>query len=41
MAASAWLDRNQPVEQMTWAPGEPMLIRDRLISEGGWIERAA
>jgi hypothetical protein len=39
MAASTWLDKNQPVEQMTWAPGEPMLIEDRLISEGGWIER--
>jgi hypothetical protein len=36
---SAWLDRNHPVEQMTWAPGEPTLIRDRLIVEGGWIER--
>ena len=39
MAASAWLDRHRPVEQMTWAPGEPMLVRNRLISEGGWIER--
>lgn len=39
MAASAWLDRNRPVEQMTWAPGLPLLIRDRLISDGGWIER--
>lgn len=37
--ASAWLDQNQTVEQMTWAPGEGMLIRDRLISDGGWIER--
>jgi hypothetical protein len=37
--ASAWLDRYQAVEQMTWSPGEPMLIRNRLISEGGWIER--
>jgi hypothetical protein len=36
---SAWLDQNRPVEQMTWAPGEPMLIRDRLIADGGWIER--
>ena len=36
---STWLDRNRPVEQMTWAPGLPMLIRDRLISDGGWIER--
>ena len=38
--ASAWLDANAPVEQMTWAPGEPMLIKDRLISEGGWIARS-
>jgi hypothetical protein len=34
-----WLDQRRPVEQMTWAPGEPMLIANRLISEGGWIER--
>jgi hypothetical protein len=39
MPANAWLDRNKPVEQMTWAPGLPMLIPDRLIAEGGWIER--
>jgi hypothetical protein len=24
---------------MTWAPGEPMLVANRLISDGGWIER--
>ena len=40
MPANAWLDRNKPVEQMTWAPGLPMLIPDHLIAEGGWIERA-
>ena len=39
ISASAWLDRNRPVEQMTWAPGLPKVIRDRLISDGGWIER--
>jgi hypothetical protein len=39
MKASIWIDKNQPVEQMTWGPGEPMEIKDRLISEGGWIER--
>ncbi len=39
LSASAWLDRNRPVEQMTWAPGLPTLIADRLISDGGWIER--
>jgi Family of unknown function (DUF5906) len=37
--ASAWLDRNQAVEQMTWAPGQPMIITDQLISAGGFIER--
>jgi len=40
IAASAWLDRNRPVEQMTWAPGLPTIIEGRLIAEGGWIERA-
>jgi hypothetical protein len=37
--ANTWLDQNQAVEQMTWAPGLPMIIADRLISNGGWIER--
>ena len=39
MAASVWLAQNKPVEQMTWAPGLPMLIPGRLIAKGGWIER--
>lgn len=39
MAASAWLAKERAVEQMTWAPGEPMIVEDRLISEGGWIRR--
>src|SRR5215467_2389328 len=39
LSASGWLDQNQPVEQMTWAPGEPMLIRDRLVADGGWLHR--
>jgi len=38
IAASKWLATNRPVEQMTWAPGAPLVIRDKLISEGGWIE---
>jgi hypothetical protein len=37
--ASTYLDQHQSVEQMTWAPGEPMLIEDRLIAHGGWIAR--
>jgi hypothetical protein len=39
MAASAWLAENRPVEQMTWAPGEPPLIQDKLITGGGWTKR--
>ena len=39
MRASAWLAKHAPVEQLTWAPGLPQLVRDRLISAGGWIER--
>ena len=37
LPASAWLAQHSPVEQMTWAPGEPQLIGDRLITGGGWI----
>jgi hypothetical protein len=36
--ASKWQDQNKSVEQMSWAPGMPMIIEDRLISDGGWIE---
>ena len=39
VSAAAWLDRNKPVEQMTWAPGDPAIITGRLISHGGWIPR--
>jgi hypothetical protein len=39
MRATEWLDQNAAVEQMTWAPGEPMLIKDRLIADGGWFRR--
>jgi hypothetical protein len=39
VSASTWLDQNRPVEQMSWAPGLPSLVRDQLISEGGWIKR--
>jgi len=35
---SRWLDANASVEQMTWAPGLPMVIENRLIDTGGWID---
>jgi Family of unknown function (DUF5906) len=37
--ASAWLDQNRAVEQMTWCPGMPTLIPNRLVVDAGWIER--
>jgi hypothetical protein len=37
--ASQWLDRNAAVEQMTWCPGLPMIVLDKLVSDGGWIDR--
>ena len=40
ISATRWLDQNRPVEQMTWCPGLPMLIADRLVVAGGWIERS-
>jgi hypothetical protein len=39
IAASTWLDQNRRVEQMTWCPGMDMLVRNRLVVDGGWIER--
>lgn len=38
-SAAAWLDVNRSVEQMTWAPGLPTLIRDKLVSDGGWTAK--
>jgi hypothetical protein len=35
--ASVWLDQKKPVEQMTWAPGMPTIIGDRLVDDGGWV----
>jgi hypothetical protein len=38
MPANRWLDRHRPVEQMTWAPGDPQFIVGRLILQGGWVD---
>jgi Family of unknown function (DUF5906) len=39
VAAHAWLDKQRPAHQMTWAPGAEMLIRDKVVAEGGWIDK--
>lgn len=33
---SSWLDQNRPVEQMTWDPNEPALIKDRVMQVSGY-----
>jgi Primase C terminal 2 (PriCT-2)/Family of unknown function (DUF5906) len=37
--AASWIAQNRPVDQMTWAPGEPALIEGRVVDGGGWVER--
>jgi len=39
MPPSKWLDEHRAVEQMVWAPGETMFIKDKLVDGGGWIEQ--
>jgi hypothetical protein len=39
ISPALWLDKNRPVEQVTWAPGLPQVVKDHLMSDGGWIER--
>jgi hypothetical protein len=34
--AHTWLDRNQAVECITYAPGLPLIIEGRYMVEGGW-----
>ena len=39
MPANAWLDCHARVQEVTWAPGEPEVIRNKLIRDGGWIPK--
>jgi hypothetical protein len=39
IAPAKWLDENRRVEQMTWAPGLPLLIKGQLICDGGPINQ--
>jgi hypothetical protein len=39
MAPSRWLDRNRAVQQMTWLPGKPELIKDLVVLESGFASR--
>jgi hypothetical protein len=32
-AKATWVDQHHPVEQITWAPGKPMSIKNLLINK--------
>ena len=34
--ASKWLAQNRAVQQLTWSPGDEMIIRDKYVAGGGW-----
>jgi len=36
---SQTLDQSRGVQAMTWAPGLPLIVENRLICDGGWIDR--
>jgi hypothetical protein len=36
---TAWLKQYRRVEQITWVPGLPEIIEDKLIFDGGWQKR--
>jgi len=40
VSPSEWLDNNRPVEQMTWTPAEPEIIRDKVSQISGWVPHA-
>lgn len=39
MPPSRWLLRHRAVQQMTWAPGYDLIIQDKIVSDGGFIDR--
>jgi hypothetical protein len=39
LAANIWLNRNDAVEQRVWAPGEPQIVEDKLVAEGGFFPK--
>jgi hypothetical protein len=39
VAPTVYLDWTRPVHHMIWMPGEPTLIRDRIMIDGGWLKR--
>lgn len=39
LKAARYLDRERAVSQMIWAPGEPQIVKDKHLIEGGWVDK--
>lgn len=39
VTASNWIGEHLPVEQMTWYPGLPQIVHDRLMLQGGLVDK--
>jgi hypothetical protein len=40
VTAAVWLDHKRTVQSVTWAPGLPKLILDRVVDDGGgWVDQ--
>jgi hypothetical protein len=37
--AATWLAQYRSADAMAWSPGEPLLVRDRVLVDGGWINK--
>jgi hypothetical protein len=37
--ASVWLAKHRSIESLTWDPGEPEFIRDKLAVDTGWVPK--
>jgi Family of unknown function (DUF5906)/RepB DNA-primase from phage plasmid len=35
--ASTWLSQHRAVKSMGWAPGEPMIVEDKVLTNEGWL----
>lgn len=40
LKASTWLAQHRAVEGITWVPGQPQLIVNKLIVKAGWLDHA-
>jgi hypothetical protein len=37
MLASTWLSQRRAVKSMGWAPGEPIIVEDKVLTNEGWL----